>query len=59
MKWEYKTVNQQRVMTENDINKLGNDGWDLVGFQINTVIRNMQNANSDITFHYIFKRPKP
>ena len=29
-KWEYKVINYARVMKEDDLNKLGADGWELV-----------------------------
>ena len=59
MKWEYNTFSLGQPLSAFDLNSLGNDCWELTGFQVNTIIRNMQNGSSETFFHYIFKRPKP
>ena len=57
MKWEYKFVTidskfsdkKTKVMIEEELNKLGNEGWELVNFDPVCV---------DARFYFVFKRPK-
>lgn len=51
--WEYKAVGSAGVgLTEKKLNKIGSDGWELVG------INHESEAGLD-DVEYIFKRPAP
>lgn len=45
--WEYKRVYSNNQMYENELNKLGNDGWELTGF-----------SATGTYYYYVFKRRK-
>lgn len=57
MKWEYKYIYIDLKMSDKktsnlineELNKLGDDGWELVNF-VNNVV--------DVRYAFIFKRPK-
>ena len=57
MKWEYKFViidskisdKKTKAMINEELNKLGNEGWELVNFDAVFV---------DARFCFVFKRPK-
>ena len=52
-KWEYKAMTLPYSTHEAALNKLGEEGWELVGF---SVVKG--NPGSSDNSHYIFKRHK-
>ena len=53
-KWEYKTVSTLGTANEAALNKLGEEGWELVGYSFAKRSAGEANDNS----HYVFKRHK-
>jgi hypothetical protein len=50
-RWEYRVVGVSREQVENQLNFVGNDGWELV----QVIVMN----NPDVPYQCIFKRPEP
>jgi hypothetical protein len=48
---EYHTLTTVKEMSESDLNRLGKEGWVVVGFTFAT------DAYSHAMYHYILKRP--
>jgi hypothetical protein len=48
---EYHTLTTAKEMSESDLNKLGKEGWVVVGFTFAT------DAYNHAEYHYILKRP--
>lgn len=52
-KWEYKSVDKSWVtVSEDKMNKLGNEGWELVAIETQEV------SGQTTQVRYVFKRPK-
>lgn len=57
MKWEYKYIHLDSKLSDKktlsiineELNKLGNEGWELVNFVVNAI---------DARYGFVFKRPK-
>ena len=52
--WEYKSV--QDKLTDKQLNKLGQDGWELVAHSA-VVVNGMLGSSNELRQYYIFKRP--
>jgi hypothetical protein len=52
MKWEYGYITRDDPLVTGELNRFGEQGWELVSFSVRTY-----NLHDYATFYYIFKRP--
>jgi hypothetical protein len=64
MQWEYYvvTIREAERITTDELNRAGEDGWELVGITPRAEIVRIQGelvTGSAVLFECVFKRPKP
>ena len=56
MEWEYRILTGQNTLTENALNHLGREGWEMVGFT--SITPSEQDRQELIELVCIFKRAR-